>query len=77
MGEGGAMNWKPIETAPKDGTEILGWCSDIGARVLVWDDGCQDSPSSARRGWLLAGTLAHQGHYYEPTLWADSPNGPL
>jgi len=33
-----ADEWQPIETAPKDGTEILGLDQDAGeARVVFWD----------------------------------------
>lgn len=31
------MDWKPIETAPKDGTRILGWDGRDMA-VVCWDE---------------------------------------
>jgi hypothetical protein len=32
-------NWQPIETAPKDGTDVLCWHSRVGAMVLSFWDG--------------------------------------
>jgi len=38
----GEMNsWITIDTAPKDGTEILGWRPDCGTLLIRWD--CAES----------------------------------
>lgn len=29
--------WRPIETAPKDGTKILGWRKGCGILLIRWD----------------------------------------
>lgn len=31
-----AMAWRPIASAPKDGTEILGWREDCGILLVRW-----------------------------------------
>lgn len=56
--------WRPIETAPRDGTEILCWCPGIGERVLCFDAGC----------WVLAG--GDYANDYEPTHWMPLPPAP-
>lgn len=36
--------WQPIETAPKDGNEILLWVVDLGARPAFWENDVWCSP---------------------------------
>ena len=60
--------WQPIETAPKDGTE-----------VLVWDDGCVVAAFFGRLGWQLTQTGAYAEDadlYGAPTHWRPLPEGP-
>ena len=81
------MTWQPIATAPKDGTEILGWREDCGTLMIRWTaavefmtdseieewDGDEDSLHG--EDWFAADFI--QGCRLEgsevPTLWTDVP----
>ena len=81
------MDWQPIETAPKDGIEILGWRGDCGILLIRWDapenfmsDGeCEQLGESAERyDWLYADFVS--GGRLEgsesPTRWMPLPSEP-
>jgi len=54
---------RPIEEAPKDGSEIQGWEPDIGWRVLTWWE----------NAWRLCGA---ETFIYEPTHFLPLPPKP-
>ncbi len=58
--------WQPIETAPKDGTHILGWCKRYGAIEVWW---FQDMHYYA--GWMDSGDSEP-----EPSHWMPLPTLP-
>ena len=65
--------WQPIETAPKDGTAIIGFFPpDLVCEVYYDDD--DDDP-----GWWYANT--GRGDYHEdrvfPTHWIPLPAPPV
>lgn len=62
------QKWRPIDTAPKDGTEILAYWSGSGTmRVLYYAD--QESELGMR--W------ADENDYWSsPTHWTPLPNPP-
>lgn len=64
------MTWQPIETAPKDGTPILGWSDEGVAYVCWWRPG--------RRGTAWAFFYAPDvGTFsFHPTLWQPLPEPP-
>ena len=62
------MEWKPINTAPKDGTPILGHANGVMTTVKWWNSfGC----------WELieCGTHANGGEWW-PTDWMPLPEPP-
>jgi hypothetical protein len=58
--------WKPIETAPKDWTYILGFQDGYGTQITFWDkdhDGGRGGFRTFRHGW-------------SPTHWMELPEPP-
>jgi chromosome segregation ATPase len=63
--------WHPIESAPKDGTDILGFCPNMfgdWVRVLRWDH----LPRVNDTCWVLSGVGA-ASIVYEPSKWMPVP----
>lgn len=62
-----APQWQPIETAPKDGTEILAWDGQ-GQATISWSNGC----------WSLvyAGWRAEDGEFDGAINWQPLPAPP-
>jgi hypothetical protein len=60
------MNWQPIETAPKDGTDILLWCPLLGSEYMVIgriDNGI----------WVSSNDFED---VYDPSHWMPLPEPP-
>jgi hypothetical protein len=57
------MDWQPIETAPRDGTEILVWGGGHDVASVWWQDGDEDV-------WFNGDVIVH------PTHWMPLPKPP-
>ena len=62
------MKWKPIETAPKDGTHTLGFWKPIGGLWYGDDYGVTYFDSGV---WWV-----EDGEVVEPTHWMPLPDPP-
>lgn len=82
------MNWQPIETAPKDGTTILGY-EDGHIRLIAWGqgwkEGCVIKPSGPCWGISTGTELVDYttwddgaGKYLtaKPSHWMPLPDAP-
>ena len=83
--------WQPIETAPKDGTEILAWREGAGVLLVRWCSCCDfmsdreleesglDDETLSAQDWFFADFV--EGGRLEgeetPTHWMPIPNGPI
>lgn len=57
--------WKPIKDAPKDGSEIFVFCSEVGRDLAKYD--------AKKRKWIR--TWDHSV-IKKPTLWIEAPEEP-
>lgn len=76
-------DWRPIETAPKDGTSILLWGGQDDNADYVSDEIAAKMSSPARAWWdgdCWLMTLAEAGcvgvEYINPTHWMPLPAQP-
>lgn len=69
--------WKPIETAPQDGTRILVWSTIYGGKVVVArydDDRFSRKP---RPYWRIDAAYAiNDSRRNQPTHWMELPKPP-
>lgn len=76
--------WKPIETAPRDGSEFLGYAAGVGKfDVCRWNANSINSFKQGERGCYE--TVQHDGEYgpeddefgyWDATHWMPLPNPP-
>lgn len=64
--------WKPIETAPRDGTKVLAWRNGA-LEILRWDH-IKVGPLMA--GWWFVGDRAVVDRDAQPTHWMPLPAPP-
>ena len=81
--------WQPIETAPKDGTEILVWRSDAGVLLARWTSCAEfltdaeldkmSDDSAHQEDWFCADFVAgcRMQEDCDPTYWRPLPKPPL
>jgi hypothetical protein len=82
------MNWKHINTAPRDGTEILGWREHFSAFLIRWcapvdflteaEMKYMDESSRYAEGWFCAdfAQATRMEGDFVPTHWQPLPEGP-
>lgn len=89
MAIAGEYEWRPIETAPRDGTRILLLLGDHRIESGKWVDAEEDGPDSigadagwlSDSGWTMPGrSFGHFLHRREPmappTHWMPLPEPP-
>jgi hypothetical protein len=78
--------WMPIETAPQDGTKILGWNEKFGARETQMTFYGEGSPGFAawksrkgpkESGWNWSEPKSNWSHTWKPTHWMPMPAAPV
>jgi len=71
----GRDGWQPGDTAPRDGTRILGYFADIGVWQVAWEES-----GSGLEIWCVDdrkhGPYPLRGNQGDPTLWQPNPEPP-
>jgi len=61
--------FQPIETAPKDGTEVVGWVPRQGHVLMIWKDKCWQSAQRTKTDRNGLFQHAMQLLANQPTQW--------
>lgn len=64
----GGQGWQTIDSAPKDGTEILGWNKHLGRHIVSW--GCQHQHNP---NYFWISSTCNINHIDQPTHWQPLP----
>lgn len=69
------MNWRPIESAPKDGSRVLCWAEGWEPTFLVWKENTRFKPSR----WYFGDPNEMDDYDLSevgggPTLWLEIPH---
>lgn len=74
------MKWQPIETAPKDGTQLLLWCARHRGRVEIGsfrpDDGFADDEPLWLDNSYDDFSCGYVSRPLSPTHWMPMPSAP-
>lgn len=74
------MNWQQIETAPKDGTEVLLFFADYNRKVWLGHYEISEHTSHGRstykREYWSIGSMFVSGKDPEPSHWMPLPEPP-
>jgi hypothetical protein len=74
--------WQPIETAPKDGTWILGVNNRGNCAVIIWKDDAMDHAYRRGSGWIHPFTEGYLSDFWNgacgsvATHWMALPPPP-
>lgn len=75
------IDWQPIETAPKDGTWILGINNRGNCAVIIWKENVPDGFGRFESGWIHPFTTGELSGFWNgdcgsvPVAWAALPDG--
>jgi len=75
------LDWQPMDTAPRDGTWILGINNRGNCAVIIWSDNASGEGRGAYAGWIHPFSNGELSTFWNgangslPIAWAAIPRG--